>query len=190
MDGSALVDSAHAAFLARLDLVTAASLDEPTPCEGWDVASLLRHVVGGCRMTLALLDGADTGSVGPSFESAASLEGHELISSCRQSVLEQGEALRELPDPEAIVHFPLGDMSASKLRSFRIVEMTIHAWDLARSLEADDALPSDVVAFSIEGIELMAGELPSGMFGTGPTGDLGEGAGEQDRLLDLSGRRP
>ena len=141
-------------------------------------------------MTVALLAGAAAAEVGPIFASAMSMDGNELVSSCRQGVLEQAAALRGLPDPEATVHFPIGDMPAAKLRRFRIVEMTLHAWDLARALEADERLPTDVVAFSLGALEEMAATVPEGMFGAGPSAAFAELLDDQVRLLDLSGRRP
>ena len=190
MDTSAVVDSAHAAFLARLDLVTAASLDRPTPCEGWDVAELLRHVLGGCRMTVALVEGAEASRAASSFASSSRLEGNELISSCRQGVIEQGAALCGIEDAEATVHFPTGDMPVDRLRSFRIVEMTLHAWDLARAIEADELLPRDAVAFSREGIELMIATVPPKMFSPRSGGIEVPAEDDQARLLVLSGRQP
>ena len=190
MDISAVVDSAHAAFLARLDLVTVDSLDRPTPCEGWEVTELLRHVLGGCRMTVALLEGAEASRAGAGFASASSLEGNELISSCRQGVIEQGAALCAIADGEATVHFPTGDMPAARLRSFRIVEMTLHAWDLARAIGADELLPKDAVAFSREAIELMIATVPPKMFGPRPSGVEASAQDDQARLLVLSGRQP
>jgi uncharacterized protein (TIGR03086 family) len=173
-----------------LDLVTPERLTMETPCEGWDVSALLQHVTGGNRMVVALIDGAEASDVGPIFARTSSLEGPELIEACRDSVEEAEGALVEIEDPNSLVHFPGLDMPASQLQTFRICDLTLHAWDLARAVGADEELPADAVAYSLASLEAMEGMIPPGMFGEGASGQLAQDAGEQAMLLDLSGRRP
>jgi hypothetical protein len=67
----------------------------------------------------------------------------------------------------------------------------LHAWDLARAISADEHLAPELVHEVWAGMSPMAGFIgKSGFFGSGPSGEVGEDAAPQDRLFDLSGRRP
>jgi uncharacterized protein (TIGR03086 family) len=83
------------------------------------------------------------------------------------------------------------DMPAQQLLGFRITEYGLHGWDLARAIGADDDIDPEVLTALLALLEPMAGFLPAtGMFGSGSSGELGEDASLQERVLDLSGRRP
>ena len=82
-------------------------------------------------------------------------------------------------------------MPGAQLYAFSITDTTIHTWDLARAIGADETLDSNLLEFAlatIEPIKPMIAQL--GIFGTGPSGDVPDSAPLQTRLLDLSGRRP
>jgi uncharacterized protein (TIGR03086 family) len=190
MPATAAVITSHAAFLQRLDAVTPDQLDLATPCEGWDVRALLQHVTGGNRMATALLDGAESSAVGPIFQATGVLDGAALVEACRDSTEEAEGALVELEDPAAIVHFPMVELPAATLQTFRVVDLTLHAWDLARALGVHEDLPSDAVMVSLASLEAMSGYIPEGMFGPGASGALAADASPQAKLLDISGRRP
>jgi uncharacterized protein (TIGR03086 family) len=84
----------------------------------------------------------------------------------------------------------VGDIPAAQLLGFRVADYTLHTWDLARAIGADEQLDDDLVQ---ELWQVMAPMTPvlgeSGQFGTGPSTDLDPDAPLQTRLLDLSGRR-
>jgi hypothetical protein len=73
----------------------------------------------------------------------------------------------------------------------RVGDAVLHAWDLARAIGADDRLPPELVAEVWAGMSPMAAFIgKTGFFGSAPSGEVGEDAALQDRLLDLSGRHP
>ncbi len=73
----------------------------------------------------------------------------------------------------------------------RVADALLHAWDLARAIGADEQLPAGLVAEVWAAMSPMAALIGgSGFFGSGPSGQVGEDAPLQLRLLDLSGRRP
>ena len=179
---------ATAAFLSRLDQVSEAQLGDVTPCEGWTVADLIGHVIAGNLMTVGLVNGATT-------EEATALIAErpqgDLLEACRQTLNEQVAALEGPIAADAIVHHPMGDIPASQLLEFRLMDLLLHAWDLSRALGLDETLPEVVVQRVYEGmlpLESFIGTL--GIFGEGPSGELAADASVEVRLLDLTGRRP
>jgi uncharacterized protein (TIGR03086 family) len=182
-----LID-ATATFLARLDQVSEVQLADLTPCDGWTVAGLLGHVTVGNLMTVALVNGATTAEA-TALISAPS-EG-DVVARCRSTLNEQVAALEGPIAADAIVHHPMGDIPASQLLEFRIMDLVLHAWDLSRALEMDETLPEALVErvyALIKPMESFIGQI--GIFGEGPSGDVAESASLQVALLDLTGRRP
>ena len=104
----------------------------------------------------------------------------------RQAAAFRGPRARELA-----VHHPAFDMAGSQLLDFRVGDMLLHAWDLARATGADEALDPGLGAFVWASLEPLADPLrASGAFGSGPCGAVNPQSPRQVRLLDLSGRRP
>jgi uncharacterized protein (TIGR03086 family) len=82
-------------------------------------------------------------------------------------------------------------MPGAQVLRFRLSDLLVHQWDLARAIGADETLDPQLVD------EVWAGVAPlipmmanSGVFGTGPSGSLDDEATPQQRLLDAMGRRP
>jgi len=175
-------------FERLLDQVTEAQLALPTPCEDWLVTDLLNHVTRGSEMAAALVAGASqaeaTGFL--SMEPPS-----EPIEECRRALGAQLRALTAADDLDQVVHHLVGDVPVRQLFDFRIGDLVLHAWDLARGIGADDTLPSDLVAHAygaLQPMEAIIGQI--GIFGTGPSGTLDADADLQLKLLDLTGRRP
>ncbi|MEZ5142306.1 MAG: TIGR03086 family metal-binding protein [Acidimicrobiales bacterium] len=180
---------AAAEFERRLRAVRDDQWDVPTPCEDWTVRELVRHVVGGNRMSVALLDGASRD------EALGLLAGVDLgddpVATFVAAAQAQLEAFRADGALERTCHHPAGDMPAAQIIGFRIGDLTLHAWDLARAIGADESLDADLVQEVWDGLQPLApiiGQI--GMFGDGPSGDVPEDAPLQVRMLDLVGRRP
>jgi uncharacterized protein (TIGR03086 family) len=185
LDAIALASST---FVDVLDQVGPGQFGVATPCEGWDVAELVGHVIVGSRMGVALLDGA-------SLEEATAFRGQtfgdDIVAVCREAISLQLDRILVASDWDAVVHHPMGDLPASRLLGFRIGDLTLHAWDLATALGVDDGIPDDLAADVYENLQPMSafiGEI--GIFGTGPSGTVGDDAPLKTRLLDLTGRRP
>ena len=177
---------ASSTFVDVLDQVEPGQLGAATPCEDWDVRELVAHVIVGSQMGVALLDGATLdeakGFWGQTF-------GDDVIDVCREAISLQLDRIHAVSDWDAVVHHPMGDIPASQLLGFRIGDLTLHAWDLATALGVDDGIPDDLATVVLESMLPMAafiGEI--GIFGSGPSGTVGEDAPLKTRLLDLTGR--
>ncbi|HEY5110478.1 MAG TPA: TIGR03086 family metal-binding protein [Acidimicrobiales bacterium] len=179
---------ASSTFVDVLDQVGPDRLTAATPCEGWDVRELLGHVIVGDQMAVALLDGA---SQDEAKEFWGQTFGDDIVDVCRESVATELDRIHAVSDWDAVVHHVMGDIPASQLLGFRIGDLTLHSWDLATALGIDDTIPDDLATVVYESLLPMApfiGEI--GMFGSGPSGTVGEDAPLKIRLLDLTGRRP
>ena len=60
MDQLAALGIARSEFDRRLRAVGPGDWDRPTPCEGWTVRDLVRHVVTGSNMAASLFSGCST----------------------------------------------------------------------------------------------------------------------------------
>ena len=171
----------------RLDAVADEQWTADTPCDGWDVTDVVRHVVGGNRMAVALLGGC-------SRDEAMELLHHTELGDDPAVAFRDAAAaqLAAFAEPGALLrecHHPMGDMSGEQIIGFRTGDLTMHGWDIARATGADEAIPIELVEVVWESLQPVApfiGQI--GLFGGGPSGDVGEDAPLQDRMLDLAGR--
>jgi uncharacterized protein (TIGR03086 family) len=140
-------------------------------------------------MAVALLDGASTD------EGIAVFTGTELADDVdaqyAAGAAEQVAAFSVDGATEQTLHHPMGDIPGEMVLGFRIGDLTLHSWDLARAIGADEALPEALVEATWASMSPMAGFIGTvGVFGEGPSGDASAEAPLQERLLDLAGRRP
>ncbi|MGH9124756.1 MAG: hypothetical protein ACRDZ8_08525 [Acidimicrobiales bacterium] len=148
----------------------------------------MSHVVGESIMSLRLLHGADAETAMAGLDSdilgSDPFAAFNTAASAEQATFEESGAM------ERIVHHPAMDMPGTQLLGFRIGGLTLHAWDLARGVRADETLDSDLVEAVWAQLSPMEPFIAqTGVFGAGPSGELGQDAPLQLRLLDLSGHR-
>lgn len=189
VDQLALLPHADVEFGRRLAATTPDQLQGSSPCEEWTGRDLVNHVVGESIMSVRLLHGASA------KEAIAGLEGDLLgdnpSAAFAAAALAERAAFQEPGALERIVHHPAMDMPGAQLLGFRIGGLTLHAWDLTRAVGGDETLDADLVEVVWAQLAPMAPFIAqTGVFGAGPSGDVGEDAPLQLRLLDLSGRRP
>ncbi len=184
LDALALATST---FVAVLDQVGEDQQTAPTPCEEWDVRDLERHIVMGNEMAIALLDGASQADALTFIDKQYDGDLGDL---CRTTLDDQLARMRSVTDWSATVHHAIGDVPASQLLGFRVGDLALHAWDLAIAVGGDSSLPEELASYVYDAMSPMEPFIGSiGMFGEGPSGTVADGAGVQQRLLDLTGRR-
>lgn len=184
----ALLDRAAAHFGAVLDQVRPEQLGAPTPCSEWNVEALLQHVIGGNNWAMMLLNrvAADDAMT---FARQTSFSG-DLAADYRGGVTGMRSAFEAEGALAKTVYHPAGMMTGRQFLRMRASDLTIHSWDLARAVGADETLPDDLVRAALELLEPMAARIPQlGVFGPGPEG-APEPSSPQQHLLQLSGRRP
>src|SRR4051794_498363 len=116
---AATVDQLRAALAQAGHLVagiTGAQWAAPTPCEGWHVRMLVRHVVSGNRLFAAALRGDQPAQLNPD---------DDLMAAFRDSA---SELLRAFDGPgalERIVQVPFGTVPGEVALHLRITEILV-----------------------------------------------------------------
>jgi uncharacterized protein (TIGR03086 family) len=86
-------------------------------------------------------------------------------------------------------HHPTGERSGAQLLEMRVLDVTVHTWDLARSIGAEESLDPDLVAFALTLRDMLEAGREHGSFAPPPE-ETPADVSAQTRLLILSGRRP
>ena len=183
------LDRAGNGFASVVRLVGEDQWALPTPCDGWTVRELVGHVVAGSRMATALASG------GTRNDAIALLGvdhlGDDPVASVESALAAQLEAFSRDDVAASVLHHPAGDMPGAQVLRFRVADLLVHQWDLARALGIDDTLDADLVDEVWEGVSpIVPMRAASGVFGSGPSGDVTADAPAQTRLLAALGRRP
>lgn len=187
MDAGHALQIANAAFAKRLRRVGADDWRQPTPCTAWDVRALVNHVIGGNRRYTMLLRG---GSVGEVVATRGQDHlGSDPVESFLTTAAELLTAFGEQGASVRLVHHPLGDRTGADLLRMRVLDVTVHAWDLARAATLDEALDPALVTVALTCTAHLDAGRQRGTFAP-PTGPLLPGSSAQQQLLHLTGRHP
>ena len=159
---------------------------EPTPCEGWDVRTLLNHVVSGNLWVAELARGRTIADVG------SELDGDQLGANPLKAYDESAEVAASAFEAPGALDAPCavsyGPVPGAVYAGHRFIDVLIHGWDLAAATGQDRRLDPGLVEACWNVIEPQLDMLrASGMFGT----DLPvpADADAQTRLLAVLGRR-
>ena len=185
LDASTALRRATAAFEQRLRLVGDDDWSRPTPCSEWDVRALVNHVIGGNHRYVLLLHGASAEEVGRT-RSEDHL-GADPLAAFTSTARDLAAAFRERGALDRIAHHPVGERTGAELLAMRVLDVTVHAWDLARALGVDDTLDPEAVDFALAHAEVIEAGRQHGSFAV-PTGAAPVTTSPQVRLLHLSGR--
>lgn len=189
MDPLDVLARGAAGFAATLDQVAPDQWSAASGLGDWTVRQLVDHVIGGDRMSTAILAGGTRADGLAEFARSAADE--DPVAAFAVASSDMAAAFAESGALDRTVAHPAMEMPGSQLLAFRTTEYGLHGWDLARAIGADDAIDPDVVEALWGLMEPLAAFLPAtGMFGDGPSGTVPDDAPLQLRVLDLSGRRP
>ncbi len=179
------LDAAAEEFRQRLVLAGSSDWARSTPCPDWDVRYLAAHVVGGNRFAVLILGGTSASDAIDEVMSAPQLA-DDAVSAWATTSAAQMAAFRADRALEQRVDHPLGTITGREFLEFRVFDITLHAWDLARALGADEYIGPELV----EAVLAIVESGPPGMgFGISALGIAAVGSPPQVRLLDLTGRR-
>ncbi len=181
----AVMASAIDGFEQRLSTVGDAQWNAATPCDDWDVRTLVNHVVGELLWIPPLLEGKTIAEVGDRFD--GDILGIDPRGSARSAAAGALAAASRPGADEQIVHLSFGDFTGSDYLSQVVSDVIIHSWDLARAVGGEDRLDPALVAF-VDGFLSPQIDAWRNAGAFGPAVDVGTDADVQDRLLAQTGR--
>jgi uncharacterized protein (TIGR03086 family) len=174
-------------FGRRVHRVGPDQWDDDTPCTEWSVRDLVNHLTGEHLWAPWLLRGATLEEVGHRFD--GDVLGDDLWAAWGRAAAASREAVHEPGAAAGRVHTSGGPTPAEEYLRQMTLDLTVHAWDLARGIGDVDRLDEELVAlvwdYAREGAPSWQG---FGMFD--PPVEQPASASRQDRLVALLGRRP
>ena len=177
---------AVAEFDSKLQNVGSDDWSNETPCPGWDVRTLVNHIVDEDLWVPPLLDGKTIADVGDSI--SGDHLGDDPLGAWERASKGALEAARAPGAMETTTHLSFGDLPGAEYSKQVLCDHIVHAWDLARGIGADDRLDPDLVDFAYGFYEPQAEAWrAAGAFG--PAVEVPGDADAQTRLLGLVGRR-
>lgn len=153
-----------------------------TPDSGWTIADLVRHVISEVQQEPTLLAGRTAGEA----LSRVDIDGDALAADWAATASKATDAWTraELGSP---VHLSYDTVTAEHYLHEMVAEITIHAWDLARAVGAQERLPEQLVEAAWTVFEPQQATLQaSGLYAS--IVPVAEDAPLQTRLLALTGR--
>ncbi len=178
--------------LESIDPIMAAMRPEhlplATPCAGWALGDLLRHMVGHHR---GFAHAARRLPRDPAVWEQVSLDGHSPYTTYREAA---AEVVSAFADPElgnAPIHIHgYGDIPAQSTMRMHAVDFLAHGWDVAKAIGVDSTLDSELCERGLA----IAQRWPEGAFGRGgPFGahiEIAATAPIDQRLMAYLGRDP
>ncbi len=135
-DAPELLERALAYTTVSLGLVQPALLSRPTPCAGWDLRALLRHMNDSL---LALLEATGTGRVAAPRAGDAAAEA-DPVGTLRHRACRLLARCAAGTGPDVVA---VGDrwLAARAVAAAGALEIAVHGWDVARACGADRPLP-------------------------------------------------
>ena len=177
-------------FLRRVEQTPIRSRRNATPCPGLTVWDVVNHVVAGNIFAVRLLTGAgrDTAVAGLDADHL----GDDAVRAVDETCREQIRAFNAVGDLDAMcLPHPAGDITAYTFLRFRLGELVVHAWDVARGAGLDETLDAELVAEMWRLVEpALADMAVSTAFGKGASGTVLLTADMHLKVLDAFGRRP
>jgi uncharacterized protein (TIGR03086 family) len=159
--------------------------DASTPCSDWSVRDLVNHLVGEHLWAPPLLDGRTVEDVGDRFD--GDLLGDDPAGAWDDAMAGSMTAFADATDDQP-VHLSFGTVPLDEYANQMLVDLTVHAWDLARGAGLPDRLDPSTVQASLDYARRRAEVYAtSGLFAP-PVEVVGDDP--QDVLLGLLGRDP
>jgi uncharacterized protein (TIGR03086 family) len=183
MDSIDLLDRALAGTAAIIDSIAPDDLKRSTPCDQWDVRTVIGHLIRGNQNLAAVAEGR------PRNPDPIADPGDDPAAAYRDSAALALRAWRDHGDLDARFASPLGEMSGSTLLALRLADTVTHGWDLARATEQTPGYDEDVVRAAYEFAEraFPADRRPASVFAA-PV-PIDDARPQIDRLAAMLGRR-
>ena len=171
----------------------AGRLDDPTPCEDFQVRDLIGHFTMG-RFLFAADFAGDTARrdelLGGMPERFGDVLGDDHLATYRDASATLDAAVDGIEDVEATADFFLGQMPISAALETISGDNLVHCWDLALSTGQDFDPPDDLVEATAAFFGVLITDDLRAVGSFGPEVEVPEDASALDRLLGFCGRTP
>ena len=158
----------------------------PTPCTDWDVRALVNHLTGENLWAVALFEGQTIQQVGDRLD--GDVLGEDPAATYRASEEAAIAAVQEPGAMERTVQLSRGPTPGGDYAEELLFDFTIHAWDLARAIGADEKLDPELVGFSVDWFGPMEeGYRSGGAIAERPP--IADDADQQTLMLAMTGRK-
>jgi uncharacterized protein (TIGR03086 family) len=180
-----LFDRSIERFVDRVSQIDTGQWPMPTPCDDWDVRTLVNHLAYEQLWAPHLVAGETVEQVGDRYD--GDVLGEEPLATIRSAVASSTAAFAGA-DLDAPVHLSYGDVPCREYLTQMLTDAEIHGWDLATAAGQDRSLDPDVVALVLPVVIEQEPMLrASGMFGERV--QVADDADDATRLLALLGRK-
>ncbi len=183
----ALHRRANVRFSAVVAEIAGDEWDRPTPCTLWSARDLLAHNVRENLWVPPLMAGETVASVGDRFD--GDVLGPRPARAWAATVDPAATAMEDEGAMERIVHLSFGDLPGAEYAKQRIVDLVVHAWDLARGTGQNEELDAELVQACLGWGEEWKPMLAAMGDYFDPPIEPAAGADLQTRMLNLFGRR-
>lgn len=157
----------------------------PSPCEGWTVRDVLAHMTAEHLWAPRLLAGETTAEVGTDYD--GDVLGEDPVAAWDSAASGSRQAWADADD-DTLVHLSFGDTAAEEYAEQMLLDLTVHAWDLARGAGLD--VREGIVPEAVLHVQRYV--RGSGMVGQAPFGPevRTESTDPLDQLVATLGRTP
>ncbi len=182
-----LLERATAYAVTAVAGIGPTSLNTSTACAGWDLATLLRHLLDGLD---ALLEGLNGAVVAAPHDGAPAVGDGDLVCAFRQRASgllaacgRGGTADRPVAVGESL-------LGTSVLACAGAVELAVHGWDVRRACGAPRPIPSALATELLEVCRTLVDDDDDRQAQFAPAVAVPRSAPASDRLVAFLGRRP
>ncbi|MBG0815780.1 TIGR03086 family metal-binding protein [Planomonospora sp. ID82291] len=130
-------------FGALVHRIAPGQWEDPTPCAGWDVRTLVNHVVSESLCVPALFAGRSAAEIGGAFD--GDVLGDDPLKAFDTSAADAVQAAGDDGALTAVVRLSFGDVPGAEYITELFADALIHTWDLARAIGADERLDPELV---------------------------------------------
>lgn len=173
--------------VAVIDLVQPGDAGRPTPCDEFDVARLVGHLLAVLGRITYVAGGGHAFDV-PSMIEGVAPQDWAADATTRRALL--GEAWADDAVLDRVLHLPFGDVPGRGAALAYVQELTTHSWDLASALGRRELLDPALGAVAADAARRFVPDAHRGQIPFGAVVPVADDAGPYDRLVAWLGRDP
>lgn len=133
------LEAAFASTRQAMSQIQADQLSAQSPCEQWDVAGVINHVVGGAQFFAAGMRGEQP-SEGQDWASGDYMAAFDQAAADCVSCFQEEGAL------EKMVAMPFGEMPGAAVMGIATTDVFTHGWDIAKATGQSTDLAPELAA--------------------------------------------